>query len=58
LRPYYLELVGLGRNFEGHYPHQLSGGMQQRVGIARALGTNAEILLMDEPFASIDAQNQ
>jgi NitT/TauT family transport system ATP-binding protein len=55
-RPY-LDLVGLGR-FEDHYPHQLSGGMQQRVGIARALATNAPILLMDEPFASIDAQTR
>ena len=54
----YLEIVGLGRKFEQHYPHQLSGGMQQRVGIARALATNAEILLMDEPFASIDAQTR
>jgi NitT/TauT family transport system ATP-binding protein len=55
-RPY-LDLVGLSR-FEDHYPHQLSGGMQQRVGIARALATNAPILLMDEPFASIDAQTR
>lgn len=53
----FLQLVGLGK-FERHYPHQLSGGMQQRVGIARALATNAEILLMDEPFASIDAQTR
>jgi NitT/TauT family transport system ATP-binding protein len=56
IRPY-IELVGLTK-FERHYPHQLSGGMQQRVGIARALATNADILLMDEPFASIDAQTR
>jgi len=53
----YITEVGLS-GFDKAYPHELSGGMRQRVGLARALAVDAEILLMDEPFASVDEQTR
>ena len=53
----YIERVGL-KGYEWHYPHQISGGMQQRTALARAFSKDPKLLLMDEPFAAVDMQTR